>query len=162
VNLKLAGTIKYNFTVGGFLNNQSVYIQDYKHFYGNPSILAGDYVKSFQLPGYYTFSNAAPFYAELHLEHHSNGLLTNKIPLFKKLNWNLVEGTNALYINPNTKYAEAFVGLENILKIFRVDFVGGYQNGMKPVYTFRIGYGGLLGDALNERLFKKSKVISEW
>jgi hypothetical protein len=34
-NLKLAGLIKYKLTVGGFLNNKSVYVQDYQHFYGN-------------------------------------------------------------------------------------------------------------------------------
>ncbi|MDQ2720747.1 MAG: DUF5686 and carboxypeptidase regulatory-like domain-containing protein [Bacteroidota bacterium] len=162
-NLKLAGSLKYRATIGGFLDTNSVFVQDYKHFYGNPSILAGDYVKSFQLPTYYQFSNTSSFFSELHLEHHSNGLFTNKIPLLKKLNWNLVEGTNALYINPNTKYAEVFVGLENILKIFRIDAVAGFQNGYKPVYTVRFGFGGLLGDAFNVLLYAPSKkVINEW
>ncbi len=163
VNLKLAGLMKYKLKLGGFLNKNSVFIQDYQHFYGNTSHVAKEYVQTFQLAPYYGFSNSSSFSAELHFEHHFNGLLTNKIPLFKKLNWNLVDGTNALYINPGTKYAEAFVGLENIFKIFRVDFVGGFQNGFKPVYTFRIGFGGLLGTAINATRFSKSKkVINEW
>ena len=162
-NLKLAGSVKYSFTLGGFLNKNSVYIQDFQHFYGNLSHVANEYVKSFQMVSYYQFSNTSSFFSELHFEHHSNGLLTNKIPLFKKLNWNLVEGTNALYINPNTKYAEVFVGLENIFKIFRVDAVAGFQNGFKPVYTYRIGFGGLIGNALNVQRFKRNtKVINEW
>ncbi|HEY5371787.1 MAG TPA: DUF5686 and carboxypeptidase regulatory-like domain-containing protein [Hanamia sp.] len=163
VNFKLAGTLKYNFSVGGFLNNKSVYTQDYKDFYGNVSHIADEYVNAFQLPSYYEFSNISPFYAELHLEHHSNGLLTNKIPLLRKLNWNLVEGTNALFIDPKTKYAEVFVGLENIFKIFRVDVVSAFQNGNKPVYVYRIGFGGLLGDAMNAQLYnKKQKVVDVW
>jgi len=163
VNLKLAGSIKYSVTLGGFLNNRSVFAQDYKDFYTSFSHIAGEYVKSFQNLDYYDFSNTSSFYSEFHFEHHANGLLTNKIPLIKKLNWNLVEGANALYVNPNTKYAEVFVGLENIFKIFRVDIVSAFQNGYKPVYVYRIGFGGLIGDAMNAQLYhQKTKVVDVW
>ncbi len=162
-NLKLAGSIKYSLTFGGFLNSKSVFAQDYKHYYASFSHIAGEYVKSLQIASDYGFSNISPFYTEFLFEHHSNGLITNKIPLLKKLNWNLVEGTNALYINPNTKYAEVFVGLENIFKIFRIDFVTGFQNGFKPVYTYRIGFGGLLGAPFNAQRFKRTeKIIDVW
>ena len=115
------------------------------------------------MASYYEFSNTSSFFAELHFEHHLNGLLTNKIPLFKKLNWNFVDGANALYINPHTQYAEVFVGLENIFKLFRFDVVGGFRNGYKPDFTYRIGFDGLLGAAVNQQRFsKRRKVISEW
>ncbi|MEO5650852.1 MAG: DUF5686 and carboxypeptidase regulatory-like domain-containing protein [Ginsengibacter sp.] len=163
VNLKLAGSVKYSLTFGGFLNTHSVYAQDYKHFYGNVSHVAKEYVKSFQNVPYYQFSNTSSFYSELHWEHHSNGWLTNKIPLFRKLNWNLVEGTNALYINPGTRYAEVFAGIENIFKILRIDAMVSFQNGYKPVYTYRLGFGGLLGDALNiQRFSRNKKIIDVW
>ncbi|MDE3182135.1 MAG: carboxypeptidase-like regulatory domain-containing protein [Bacteroidota bacterium] len=163
VNLKLAGVLKYNFTIGGFLNNHAVFAQDYQHFYGNLSVVADQYVRSFQNASYYQFSNASPFYAELHFEHHSNGLLSNKIPLLKKWNWNFVEGANALYVNPGTKYAETFIGLENIFKIIRIDLVVDYENGYKPVYTYRIGFGGLLAAPFNYQRFKKTeKIIDVW
>ncbi len=162
-NLKLAGSVKYSLTLGGFLNAKSVFIQDYQHFYGNVSHVAKEYVQTFQLAPYYGFSNTSSFFTELHFEHHFNGLLTNKIPLLKQLNWNLVDGTNALYINPNTKYAEVFAGLENIFKLFRFDVVGGFQNGFKPVYTYRIGFDGLIGSAINARRFSKSsRIIDNW
>jgi hypothetical protein len=162
-NLKLAGLIKYKLTVGGFLNNKSVYIQDYQHFYGNVSHIAKEYVQTFQLASYYQFSNTSSFFSELHFEHHLNGLLTNKIPVLQKLNWNLVYGTNALYVNPGTKYAEAFAGLENIFKFLRVDFVAGFQNGYKPTYTYRVGFDGLLGSSINSlRFSKRKKVINDW
>ncbi|MEO6136927.1 MAG: DUF5686 and carboxypeptidase regulatory-like domain-containing protein [Ginsengibacter sp.] len=163
MNLKLAGAIKYNVSLGGFLNSSSVYAQDYNHFYGNLSHVSKDYLKSFQNVPYYEFSNTSSFYSELHFEHHANGLLTNKIPLFKKLNWTLVEGVNAVFINPSRKYAEASVGIENILKIFRIDALVSLQPGFKPVYTYRVGLGGLLGDALNiQRFTKNRKIIGVW
>ena len=163
INLKLGGTIKYNASVGGFLNNKSAFAQDYKHFYNNISTIAAEYVKSFENIPNYRFSNTAPFYSELHLEHHANGLLTNKIPLLKKWNWRLVEGMNGLYIGPDQKYAEVFVGLENIFKLFRVDIVAGFQPTYKPTYVWRIGFGGLLGDALNViRFTRTKKIIDTW
>lgn len=163
MSMKLAGELKYSLTVGGFLNSKSTFVQDYKHFYSSTSHIADEYVKAFQNVTVYQFSNTASFYAELHLEHHSNGLITNKIPLLKKWNWNLVEGVNALYIHPDTRYEEVFVGLENILKIIRIDLVTGFQNGHKPYYVYRIGFGGLLGDVLNVERFKKTeKIIDVW
>ncbi|MEP7231376.1 MAG: DUF5686 and carboxypeptidase regulatory-like domain-containing protein [Ginsengibacter sp.] len=163
VNLKLAGFINYKAELGGFLNTNSVYTQDYKHFYGNISVIAKEYVQTFQLARYYMFSSTSSFYAEIHFEHHFHGLLTNKVPLLKKLNWHFVDGTNALYINPDRKYAEVFAGLENIFKLLRVDVVAGFQNGFKPVYTYRIGFDGLLGSAINSRRFSANKkVIDEW
>ena len=163
INLKLGGTIKYNATIGGFLNNKAAYAQDYKHFYNNISTIAAEYVKSFENIPHYRFSNTAPFYSELHLEHHANGLLTNKIPLLKKWNWRLVEGMNGLYIGPDQKYAEVFIGLENIFKLFRIEYVAGFQPTYKPTYVWRIGFGGLVGDALNViRFTRTKKIIGVW
>ena len=162
-NWRMAGSIKYSFNIGGFLNDRSVFAQDYRHYYGNLSHVAKEYVRSFQNVPYYGFSNTSNFYTELHFEHHANGLLTNKIPFFKKLNWTLVEGVNAIYINPDTKYMEVFAGIENIFKIFRIDAVVGLRQGFRPVYTYRIGLGGLLGDVLNVQRFTKThKIIDVW
>lgn len=144
-NFKLAGLLKYKIGVGGFLNNRQVPIQDYQHFNGNRSTAASEYVNSFQLASYYANSTTAKLYSFAHLEHHFNGLLTNKIPFFKKLNWNLVGGSNAFYVTQKNNYTEAFVGLENIFKFFRVDFVAAYQNGTKGRTGLRIGTGGILG-----------------
>jgi hypothetical protein len=87
-NLKLAGSIKYKISLGGFLNSNKVFIQDYQFFNGNESKVAKEYMSTFQLLPYYSAYTTGSFFAIAHLEHHLNGLLTNKIPLFKKLNWN--------------------------------------------------------------------------
>ena len=159
-NFKLAGTLKYKFSVGGFLNANSVYIQDYQHFNGNQAVAASEYVNSFQLAKYYANSTTASFYGIGHIEHHFNGLLTNKIPFFKKLNWNLVAGANAFYVTSKSNYVEAFAGLENILKIFRVDVVASYENGKKAHTGIRIGTGGLLGGSIQRNRKDGSVSIS--
>jgi hypothetical protein len=84
LNLKLMGQLSYKFDIGGFLNSKSVFIQDYRHFNGNQIIIASEYLNSFQVAPYYANSTTASFYATGHIEHHFNGLLTNKIPFFKR------------------------------------------------------------------------------
>lgn len=145
MNFKIGGEMKYRVSIGGFLNNKKVEIPDMQHFIGNQTIASYHYLNSFQIAPYYRFSTTEPFYAAGHLEHHFNGLLTNKIPLFNKLKWYLVLGSNALYIDKNNCYIEAFAGIENIFKLFRVDFISAYQPGQKPQFGIRIGAGGLIG-----------------
>ncbi len=138
LNLKLAGRFSYRLQTGGFLNSKQVKIQDLKHFPGNRLVRAADYLTVFQLPQYYQYSNGEQFYTAVFTEHHFNGFLTNKIPGIKKLNWNLVSGVSALWLQKRT-YAEWHVGLENIFRFFRVDIVTGYRQGKAPRYEYRIG-----------------------
>lgn len=145
MNFKIGGEFKYRVGVGGFLNNNSVGIPDLKHFNGNQTFYNIKYLNSFQLAPYYRYSNAEEFYAFGHAEHHFNGLLTNKIPLLNKLKWNLVAGANTFYVNNHNYYLEVFAGLENIFKLFRVDFVNAYQPGLGNKFGVRVGFGGLIG-----------------
>jgi hypothetical protein len=147
VNFKLAGLLKYKFIVGGFLNTNSVFIQDYDHINGNEYFAASEYLNSFQLADYYTYSNTASFFSEAHLEYHLNGLITNKIPIFNRYDWNLVIGGNAFYIDRSGNYTEAFIGIENFLRIFRIDFIASYKDGKTAESGIRLGTQGLLGGA---------------
>ncbi len=148
VHLKLWGDISYNFSVGGFMNNNYVSIPDLNHLYGNRGFgYAAPYLESFQFAPYYLFSNKAYFYKEAHIEYHMNGLLSNKIPLLKQARWYLVWGGNAFYIDEANYYSEAFVGLENIgykaLRVLRVDFVQSWDclKGRNSGLRFRFDLG---------------------
>ena len=149
INFKLKGKLNYRFSLGGFLNTRSVFIQDYQHFNGNQLVFASQYMNSFQLAPYYANSTTASLYSTGHIEHHFNGLLTNKLPLFRKLNWDLVAGSNAFYVNERNNYVEIFGGFENIFKILRVDLVGSYLNGHYGQTGIRIGLGGILGNNIS-------------
>jgi hypothetical protein len=148
LNLKLKGELRYRVGIGGFFNTSHVEIPDFQHFNGNQTYRIIKYLNAFQLAPYYAYSNIEKFYTELHVEHHFNGFLTNKIPLFNKLMWNLVAGCNTLYIKQGDYYAEAFAGLENIMKLLRVDFVMAYQPFDENRFGVRFGFGGILGNAL--------------
>lgn len=138
LNLKLAGRFNYRLQTGGFFNSKSVQVQDMQHFPGNRLFVSTGYLDNFQLPPYYLYSNKESIYGAAFAEHHFNGFLTNKIPGFKKLNWNLVAGASAMWL-PKQTYAEWHVGFENIFRFFRVDLVTGYQQGKRPVCEIRLG-----------------------
>ncbi|OYZ00027.1 MAG: hypothetical protein B7Y37_12220 [Sphingobacteriia bacterium 28-36-52] len=123
LDLKLAGELKYSFAAGGFLQRSKIFEPDQVHFLGNQVLLASPFTRSFQLAPYYRFSNTASLYGTGHIEYHLNGLLTNKIPGFKKLNWFLVTGANSLLMESGNYYVEYFVGLENIFKVIRIDYL---------------------------------------
>jgi hypothetical protein len=144
-NLKLGGLFRYRLVTGGFFNRKDVEIPDLQHFNGNQTIYNFKYLNSFQLAPYYQYSNAEKWFGLIHAEHHFNGLLTNKIPLFNRLKWHLVAGTNTFYVNRKNYYVEAFAGLENIFKMFRVDFIWAYQAAPGNNFGVRIGLGSILG-----------------
>ena len=131
IRFKLAGVFNYRVGAGGFLSKKEVGVIDYQHFNGNISRFATEYLNSFQLLPIYEFSNTSNFYTLVHIEHHFNGFVTNKIPGFRKLNWYMVGGLNNFHVN-STDYLEVFGGFENIFKIMRIDYV----------FTFRDGEGG--------------------
>jgi len=148
-NLKLAGLFKYKISFGGFMNSRKVFIQDYRHFKSNDVRATLSYLNGFQLMNSYINSNTASFIMETHVEHHFNGLITNKIPVIKKLKWNLLTGANAYFISGKDNYVECFIGIENIFKLFRLDYVSAYKNGSFTRSSFVLGASGLLGAAVN-------------
>ncbi|MDA3613224.1 DUF5686 and carboxypeptidase regulatory-like domain-containing protein [Polluticaenibacter yanchengensis] len=144
LNLKLAGSANYNLSVGGFFNSNNVPLPDWQHFNGNLTIVAREYVNSFQLAPYYANSTNDKQYVAGNFEWHWNGLLTNKIPLIRRFNWGVVTGSNAFYVDEKRNYFEFFIGIENILKTIRIDYVWGYDGfNNKPKSSIIIGFSGL-------------------
>jgi hypothetical protein len=128
INAKLAGALKYKFIVGGFISTAHVELPDYQHFNGNRVLAATPYLNSFQLAPYYDRSNKDAFFAIAHIEHNFNGFLTNKIPFVRKANLRLVAGSNIFFTRSDRYYLEFFAGLDNIFKIFRIDYVFAYRD----------------------------------
>ena len=119
-------------------------IPDYQHFNGNISHIATEYLNSFQILPIYEFSNISKFYVLAHIEHHFNGLLTNKLPGFRKLNWYMVAGLSTFHYE-KTNYLEYSVGLENILKNLRIDYYWSRKDAKKFDNNFRVGFSKRFG-----------------
>jgi len=63
-----------------------------------------------------------------------------KIPLLNKLHLQEVAGFNGVYTSGNRNYQEIYVGVENIAKIFRIDFVANYKTNevIRPLIRIEI------------------------
>ena len=144
INFKIGGEFKYKIQSGGFLHAQRVELPDYNHFIGNLTRKATPYVESFQVAPFYAFSNKERFFGEFHAEYKLNGLLTNKIPIIKKLNLRLVTGANMILLK-DKNYQELFLGIDNIFKLLRLDYVKGHGESIGSTQGFRLGIRGFSG-----------------
>lgn len=120
--------------------------------FGNQLVLADEY--AFNLMNFMEL--AADQYAMIHITHHFNGLLLDRVPLINKLKWrSLVFGkaffgsiSNAnnqqQYVFPTgmrgigEPYYEVGFGLENIFKFARMDFVWRLTPGVDKYYWFLV------------------------
>lgn len=131
ITIGLAGRLSYRINAGYFIRNKVLSFMDYFHFAGNQTLIqTGDLLAAFRLLPYYTYSTQN-WYTALHVEHHFKGLVLNRIPLLKKLNWREFVGVHMLKSNQLKNYYELNFGLERIWKVIRIDYVLGYGLGEK-------------------------------
>ena len=129
------GRFGYNLRAGKFFNADDIAFVDFQHFNGNQTnVQSRSYLNVFNNLPYYTASTNDS-YLEMHAEHDFNGFILGRIPLLKKLNFNLVAGAHAL-ATPTTKpYQEYTIGLDNIgwgkFRFLRLDYLRSYQGGFQ-------------------------------
>lgn len=173
----LTGTFGVKGLLGGQYNYQNINLNIFKRFYlsqlGYSDVVAeGGYIfgkvpyplltihRANQTYAYqlyaYNLMNFLEFvsdkYASVNIDHHFNGLIFNRIPLLRKLNWREIVSAKVLYgsvrgennpvkdpdvykfpldANSNQStfslnhgpYIEGSVGIGNIFKLLRIDYV---------------------------------------
>lgn len=105
---------------------------------GNETYLFANGNHIFNQMSYFEF--VSDQYIEAFWQHHFNGLLFNRIPVLKKLNWREVAGINMAYgtlsdknkafnnnnyftVMDDVPYFEADLGIENIFSLIRIDYL---------------------------------------
>jgi hypothetical protein len=147
-DLKLLGNLSYEASAGRFLTKNSVPFVDYRHFEGQEIILQEKTTRDFQLLDYYQFSTTQPF-AESHVQHNFSGFIWNKIPLARKLNWQVAATGNLLYQDALT-YWEWGVGLTDLIglagsRFLSVHFFQSYRTKAFQNRGFRVGFSLPIG-----------------
>ncbi len=130
----------FSFVVGAgkFLNNSVLYYPDSKHFRGNNSLTSLPNLRKFSFLDFYQYSTDR-HYVEAHLEYNFAGLITNKIPLLRKLKLEEVMGGSYLTQPLKKNYKEFYFGLQRL--IFRATYGFAYDGNKKVQQGFRISYG---------------------
>ncbi len=145
----LLGDSKYKIIAGCFLGTSGMQFVDNQHFNGNETFLLRNFnstlpfdffqssLRRFNALHYYSNSTNNS-YLEIHYEHQFYNWLTNKVPLLRKTLFGTVAGANILWVDHHPLYSELYVGVDNILKVLRIDFVSQYTPGqaLKPLIRF--------------------------
>ncbi|MEO9967774.1 MAG: DUF5686 and carboxypeptidase regulatory-like domain-containing protein [Reichenbachiella sp.] len=140
MNYGLFGSGNYTVWAGTFLNTDRMTFVDYKHHTGNRSILANFDNDNFQLLRYYQFSTNGSWLG-LHVDHHFNGFVMNKLPFIRKSKAQVVASLNYLKTDAADHYFEYGIGLEHLFKVIRVDYFGAIEDGGNYGQGFRLGLG---------------------
>lgn len=134
IGLGVNGHSEFNIKAGTFFNKKRMQVVDYQHFGGNETFIGNPniYANSFLRLPYYSNSTADGFF-EAHYQHHFDGFFMDKVPLIRKLGWQLAMGVNFLYTESEKDYSEVYLGIDNIgvkiFRLFRVDVVSSFRKG---------------------------------
>lgn len=135
------GKLKYAVELGKTFNDVPLSLLDVVPGNQTPFIAA----RTFDLLDYYEF--VTDQYASVHLEHNFNGRIFSRLPLLRKLNLREIVGVRGIYGTvsesnesisnssimynaPEDIYYEYHLGVDNIFKLLRVDFIfrGNYKD----------------------------------
>lgn len=120
--------------MGGFLSKDSLSFLDFNHFNGNLSVFTSFELNGFQLLDYYQFSNA-DYYGQAHLQHNFHPISLGKKPL----SLHPVFSAHYLYTKP-VSYLEVGLGLNKLLKNWRLEGYGSFLNGRFDRIGIRFGF----------------------
>src|SRR5215217_4045459 len=136
-----AGMLGYSSFVAGvgkFLNKNTIFYPEAKHFRGNNSLLSRPDLRKFLFLNFYLYSTDRE-YAEFHFEHNFSGFLTNKVPLLRKLKLEELVGASYLTQPIKRNYTEFYFGLQRL--IFRATYGFAYDGKRRVDHGFRLSYG---------------------
>ena len=137
ISAGLFGYMSFVAGAGKFLNNNSVFYPDQKHFRGNSSTIFPPNIRKFRYLDFYQYSTDRQ-YAEVHFEHNFAGFLINKIPLLRKLKLEEIVGANYLTKPGKRNYKEFYYGIERVG--FGVSYGYSFNGSKKIDEGFRIAY----------------------
>ena len=136
----MVGRFEWDVSSSWFPNNNFVPFMNWQHFNTSRVHVMQSGLNRFMALPYYSASSNR-FNVQVHAEQHFNGFILNKIPLIKKLKWQVVGGVHYLYEPSFGNYYEVTVGIENIFQIIRVDFVAPFRESEVQQFTFRFQLG---------------------
>lgn len=145
-DLGVRAKIDFDATAGKFFGDSDLLFMDFKHFQGNrlgfaPLKVVGGY----RLLDYYQYSTAQE-YASIFSHIRFRKLLFTQLPMLRLsgLKENLF--VNYLTTPTSDNYIEVGYTIDNIFRIFRLEFVQSFQGGKAQEFGVRIGVASIFGN----------------
>lgn len=145
-NIGIRGLVNVRAEAGTFLNNESMYFMDYKHFIGNRlPVVTADPINSFRLLDYYNRSTQDEYVA-LNLHYQFRKFLVTQIPIVRLTGVREGFFVNHLATSNLKPYTELGFGINYIFRVLRVEAVTSFFEGQYQDFGIRIGVATNLDD----------------
>lgn len=136
--------LSINVRAGSTLNDKNLTFIDYKHFMGNRSPFeTNNPVASYRLLPYYDYSTSSE-YLSGHLHYRFRKFLLTQFALLRMTGLTENVFINYLGTQNSGNYTELGYGLDNIFRIFRIEGVLSFQDGVFKEAGLRIGISTVL------------------
>jgi hypothetical protein len=144
------GRINLSVEAGKFLNNESTFFMDYKHFLGNKTpFITNDPVGSFRLLDYYAFSTSDRYFvANGHYQFRK--FIVTTIPYVRLAGIRENIFVNYLATPTSRNYTEVGYSIDGILRMFRLEAAASFVDGRHQDYGFRVGISSTLSVKFND------------
>jgi hypothetical protein len=126
----VSGKLDFNVTAGTFLTNDQVFFQDFQHFGGNRTIFSNfGPASNYRFMDYYRYSTNSSYISGI-VHYQFRKFLLTQLPMlrFSGVRENLF--FNYLKTENSPHYLEVGYSLDNLFRIFRVEFGAGFENGI--------------------------------
>jgi hypothetical protein len=125
----VSGKLDFNVTAGTFLNNHQVFFQDFKHFGGNRTLISSmGAASNYRVMDYYRYSTSGSYISSI-AHYQFRKFIFTQLPMlrFSGVRENIF--VNYLKTQNSPHYTEIGYSLDNLFRIFRVEFAAGFENG---------------------------------
>lgn len=147
ISLGVRALVDLEVEAGKFLNNDAVAFTDYKHFSGNRLLFVPLKVTGgFRMLDYYGFSTKDEYFSAF-THFRFRKLAFTHLPMLRLSG--LKENLFFNYLRtPQTEdYAEVGYTIDNIFRIFRLEFIQSFQGWKAKDFGVRIGVAAIIGDS---------------
>jgi hypothetical protein len=125
----VSGKLDFKVNAGTFLTNRRIYFQDFKHFGGNRTIFSNfSPASNYRFMDYYRYSTSSSFVSGI-AHYQFRKFLFTQLPMlrFSGLRENIF--VNYLKTENSPHYTEFGYSLDNLFRVFRVEFGVAFENG---------------------------------
>lgn len=134
----VANQFSYVVDLGGFLNKDKLYFEDFRHFNALPVGFAfSSFSNSFRLLPLYVYSTNQRF-VDAHANLSTRKLILKQLPLIRNSSFSERLFVNYLSTPQLSNYVETGYGINNLFLMFNLEVVAGFENGKYQSAGFKV------------------------
>jgi len=133
------GRLGVELSAGKFLNTNSLYFMDFKHFTGNESpFLLNNPIAGYRLLSYYNYSTSDQYFSGI-AHYQFRKFLVTQFPFLRMTGVKEIVFLSYLATPYSNNYIEVGYGIDNLFRILRVEGAVAFQEGKYNGFGIKVG-----------------------